>query len=315
MNARSPSRTALAAALIRARHTRLDPQPLIDDAWGERLVPTSFRVKLRESALAGMAGVERARALASPETIVDDHLRRLSAYANVVLRSRYTEDALQRAISNGVRQYVMIGAGFDSFSLRRPPFAQGVCVYEIDHPATQAFKLERLAACGAPHPASTHFVAADLGIEDLGTALSRSPFRFDQPAFFSWLGVTMYLTQDANRTALRSIVRCAAPGSELVFTYIEQGALERGRPSRAFQGLQRKVASLGEPFLSGFDPPALAGELRQIGLSFIEDLNGQALAARYDSDGTTGLCGTAASHIAWMRVASAAGPDARGAAR
>jgi methyltransferase (TIGR00027 family) len=304
------SRTALAASLMRARHARLDPMPLIDDRWGDRLVPDSVRRAVREMAIAvadggaagAGAGAGAAAGEASPDPIVDDFLRGNPAYANVILRSRYTEDALEIAVANGVRQYVVIGAGFDSFSLRRPAFAQDVDVFEIDHPATQDLKLERLEKCGVTPSASTHFVAADLGVEDLRAALSRSPFRPDQPAFFSWLGVTMYLTREANMTALRAIVACSAPGSELVFTYLDERALRSRRGSDGFRGLQRAVAALNEPFVSGFDPLALGEDLLRIGLTLREDLNGEAIVRRYDAAGTNGLRSSRASHIAWARA-------------
>jgi|APFre7841882630_1041343.scaffolds.fasta_scaffold30751_2 methyltransferase (TIGR00027 family) len=304
MNEHSASRTALVTALMRARHTRLDPCPLIEDSLGDTLVPDVVRARLRELALAAMDETTRAKALAVPEAVVDDYLRNVPAYANVILRSRYTEDALRLAVSKGLDQYVLIGAGFDSFSLRRPPFARGVDVYEVDHPATQALKLDRLAACGVSIPASTHFIAADLGKESLGAALSRSPFRADQPAFLSWLGVTMYLAREANAASLRSIAECAAADSELVFSYLDEAVLMSATPSGGFRKLQASVASVGEPFLSGFDPAALGDELRQVGLTLIEDVNGEELVERYDSAGTNGLRCASTSHIAWARVAS-----------
>ena len=104
---------------------RLDPQPLIDDPWGDRLVPESVK-----------------RALASSNAILDETLMRSRSYPNVVMRTRYAEDALQAGVSNGVRQYVLIGAGFDSFSLRLPTFAANLQIFEIDSPATQRLKLE-----------------------------------------------------------------------------------------------------------------------------------------------------------------------------
>src|ERR1700734_2445640 len=113
------SRTALATSLMRAAHTRLDPHPLIDDPWGDRLVPESVRGVMADAAL-----------LQSP------------AYSNVITRTRYAEDALQNAVEGGATQYVLIGAGFDSFALRRPSFAAALQIFEIDFPSTQALKIE-----------------------------------------------------------------------------------------------------------------------------------------------------------------------------
>jgi methyltransferase (TIGR00027 family) len=176
-------------------------------------------------------------------------------------------------------------------------------VYEIDHPATQGLKLERLKQCGVTPTGSTHFIAADLGVEDLRMALSRSPFRSDRPAFFSWLGVTMYLTREANMASLRAMAECGVPGSELVFTYFDESVLKPKPQTNGFRTLQKTVASVNEPFISGFDPAALEQELRQVGLTLVEDLNGPEIVKRYDSAGTNGLQSSPTSHIAWVRVA------------
>ncbi len=302
MDEHSASRTALATALMRARHARLDLKPLIDDRWGDRLVPQTVRDAILNRALSGMPVDVRERARASPGSIVDEYLRNSAAYANVILRSRYAEDALAAAVSSGIRQYVMIGAGFDSFALRRPSFARDLAVYEIDHPATQGLKLARMAECGVAAPPSTYFVAADLGKEDLRSALAHSPFHADQGTFFSWLGVTMYLTRAANLAALRAIAASASAGSELVFTYLDESAWEPSSSAERFQALRETVASLGEPFLSGFNPSTLRRELLQAGLELIEDLTAPQLLQRYDGGGINGLQTTPTSRIARARL-------------
>lgn len=129
------------------------------------------------------------------------------------------------AVRNGVRQYVIVGAGFDSFAQRQPAFARYVDVFEIDHPATQEFKRWRLHECGVPLPATLHLVPADLSHEQLGDALARSTFRPTEPTLFAWLGVTQYLTREANLGTLRGIADCSNSGSELVFTYVDQREL------------------------------------------------------------------------------------------
>ncbi|HEX3603867.1 MAG TPA: class I SAM-dependent methyltransferase [Steroidobacteraceae bacterium] len=271
------SRTAIATSLMRAAHTRLDPQPLIEDPWGDLLVPQSAR-----------------------ESIRDESLLSSRAYPNVITRTRYAEDALQAAVAAGVRQYVLIGAGFDSFALRRPPYAADLQIFEIDFPATQTLKLERIEACGITLPDSVHFIAADLSRESVAAALTRSPFQAGELTFFSWLGVTMYLTRAANLATLRSIASCAPARSELVFTYFDERLFQA--QSEAFRELEQRVAAIGEPFLSGFDPAALAADLAACGLELIEDLNGGEVGARYDSTGERGLGQSSTSHIAHARV-------------
>ena len=118
------SLTAMGAALMRAAHTRLDRPPLIDDPWADRLVTASDRARLRDAVPDRMAP------------------RAHPSYGAVILRARFTEDALEQAVARGVRQYVLVGAGLDSFALRRPPWAERVAVLELDHPATQRLKMQ-----------------------------------------------------------------------------------------------------------------------------------------------------------------------------
>ena len=304
MEASTPSRTALVTALMRSLHGRLDPLPLLDDPWGGRLVPASAREAVAQRALQRLPEPERAAAAADLPAFADHALRATSSYTGVITRSRFTEDALAEAIARGVRQYVLVGAGFDSYALRLPPAARDLRIYEVDHPATQSFKLSCMAAAGIARPAAARFLPADLASEDLAAALARSDFDPRAPAFFSWLGVTMYLTREANGQALQGIARCAAAGSELVFTYIDALVFrpESGEAYRRFELLRREVAALGEPFLSGFDPSTLAQELAVMGLELIDDFSDRELLARYDPQGRNGLRASGYSRIARARV-------------
>jgi methyltransferase (TIGR00027 family) len=284
------SRTALATALMRAAHTRLDPHPLIDDPWGDRIVPAAVVELLRARAAASIAA----------DATADDYLLASPAYVNVITRTRFAEDALQAAVAHGVRQYVLIGAGFDSFALRRPAYAADLDIFEIDHPATQNLKIEQIARCGISLPDSVHFIAADLSRRSVAQTLADSPFRPDRTAFFSWLGVTMYLTKEANFATLRSIAACSQPGSELVFTYADARMLTS--TSTEFLELAQTVASMGEPFLFGFDPHTLAVDLRSCGLTLVEDWDNAQIAARYARSDLNRGGPSRFSHIALARV-------------
>jgi methyltransferase (TIGR00027 family) len=252
----NPSRTALSTSLMRALHSRSDPHPVIQDPWGDRLVPPDFR-----------------------ETLPDELLARSPAFANVITRTRFTEDALQAAVARGARQYVLIGAGFDSFALRIPDYARQIEVFELDHPATQELKLRRIRDCNLDVPSTVHFIAVNFAEESVAGALARSPFRSDRLSFFSWLGVTMYLTREANLATLKSVAAFALPDSELVFTYMDEQIF--ASKSASFLALQERVAAMGEPFLSGFDPRSLAQELLSCGLELREDLSDEQTNARY----------------------------------
>jgi methyltransferase (TIGR00027 family) len=179
---------------------------------------------------------------------------------------------LRAAVANGVRQYVILGAGFDSFALRLPAFARDLEIYEVDHPATQALKRQRLRECGlvAAGPACISSPRI-LRKNSLPAALARSSFDPAVRSFVSWLGVTMYLTREANLATRCARLRAVAPGSELVFTYFD---LEGGLAAvRAVRALSARVAALGEPFQSGFDPgDTIAADLQACGWTLREDI-------------------------------------------
>lgn len=299
MNETNPSTTALAVALIRATHTRTAPAPLINDPWADQLVPAAIVNAIRQSMLPG-DGTDTVDAQADTDAL----LRASPAYANVVLRTRYTEDALAAAIARGVTQYVLIGAGFDSYALRMPAGTEHLRVFEIDHPATQTMKTQRLADCGIAVDERVQFLSADLSQEALGAALARSSFNPGEHTFFSLLGVTMYLSPADNRATMREIAKCAAPGSELVFTYIDQAIFSSGSgpAPEAFTRMQKSVASVGEPFISGFEPAELAANLHKAGLELEEDLTDPELIQRYDPTGANGLSSAPQSRIARART-------------
>jgi methyltransferase (TIGR00027 family) len=292
--------TALGAALMRAVHTRVFAWPLIDDPWGDWLVLEAEREVVLDVVLKGLSPQvrEQCEKLRVPNAVLDAALQVHPGYGWAVLRTRYAEDALQVAVGRGVRQYVIVGAGLDSFALRRPAFAHEVEVLEIDHPATQELKCQRLRDCGVTLPPRLHFVPADLSQEQIDDALARSPFRPTDAAFFSWLGVTQYLIREANLGTLRGVAASSASGSELVFTYVEQGALGSNRASSSVARLQGAFAAAREPWLSGFDPSHLAEDLAAVGLVLIEDLNGMDAKSRYCGDLRDDLLPVVASHIA-----------------
>jgi methyltransferase (TIGR00027 family) len=291
MDPTTPSRTALFTAVQRGAHARSSSEPILVDPWGERLVPEATRaaVARHASTVLGVAAATAAQ--------VDDWLRRQPAFGNVVMRSRYTEDHLREAVARGVHQYVIVGAGFDTSWLRLPPGSHALRVFEVDHPATQALKRRRIAECGLECGHVAH-LPADLARESLAAVLRAGGFDAQAPAFFSWLGVTMYLTREANMAALAGIRACAAAGGELVFTYIDQAAWSAKTDSGHFGRMREQLAALGEPFLCGFDPATLGDELARIGFELAEDLADRELVQRYDPRGVHGFATGGASRIA-----------------
>src|SRR5262245_1086546 len=257
-----PSSTADGAALMRAVHRLLDPPPILDDPLAER--PPGPEPK---AALHG-----------DPRVFDTPELRRLRA--SIAVRSRYSEDCLADAVRRGTRQYVILGAGLDSFAYRNPFAGSGLHVYEVDHPSTQAWKRERLQAAGIDLPPSLTFVAIDFEREIIAEAMSRSGFDAGAATFVSWLGVTVYLAREA---VLRTLAWVASlgPGSEIVFSYVTTPAPERAAAPPVLSSLAARAASKGEPWVTFFEPAALARELEQLGFAEVEDFGGAQAVARY----------------------------------
>jgi methyltransferase (TIGR00027 family) len=200
-------------------------------------------------------------------------------------RSRFAEEELARSVEQGVRQYVVLGAGLDTFAYRNP-FAE-LRVFEVDHPDTQAWKRERLRHGGIAVPESMRFAPVDFERDTLAHGLEAVGFRGDEPAFFSWLGVVPYLTRDAAFATLKFIAGMPS-GSGVVFDYSLPREMMTENERRAFDALAERVARTGEPFRLFFDPGQLEVELRALGFSAVEDRSGSEIRARWLCEGAHG---------------------------
>ena len=198
--------------------------------------------------------------------------------AFVVARARVAEETLALAAARGVTQFVVVGAGLDTFAYRNA-FAS-VRVFEVDHPATQEWKRGLLSAAGISIPSSMTFTPVDFERQTLADGLSLAGFDAHAPALFSWLGVTMYLSDEALSSTL-SVIASSPACSAVVFDYAvareSLGWMERLALSR----LEKRVASVGEPFRTFFSPDALRQRLVDAGFTAIDDLAADDLNARY----------------------------------
>lgn len=266
MLADQPSQTAHRVALRRAAHQLWDHPKVLDDPIALKIIPTDASVEL-----AGSRPSESAPA------------RYLRAF--MVARSRFAEDNLVEAVARGVKQYVVLGAGLDTFAYRNP--FPDLRVFEVDFPATQAWKRERLQAGKIPIPANLTFAPVDFEKDTLHAGLAQAGFRADEAAFFSWLGVTPYLAEATVLATLKWIAQ--HPENGVAFDYaVPRSSLDFLR-RMAFDALAARVAAAGEPFVGFFDPATLARELQQMGFKTIEDLDGDKINARYFAGRTDGL--------------------------
>jgi len=203
--------------------------------------------------------------------------------AHVVLRSRYAEDRLKSSIERGIRQYMLVGAGFDTFALRQPHWAAGLKIIEVDHPDTQRQKQSRISNAGIIVPGNVVFVGVNFEQESLKEGLSRVGVCTDIPTFFSWLGVTMYLTEEAIDSTLRYMA--AFPSrSEAVITFLQQPTTQ----STASQKLADRVSDSGEPFTSYFTCEEFEEKLLTSGFSETYFLT-QELSALFFSENESSL--------------------------
>jgi methyltransferase (TIGR00027 family) len=286
-----PSRTAQRVAIRRAAHQLLDEPKVFDD-------PLAIAIAGQDSAAEHGSSYSRA----------------LRAF--IAARSRYAEDQLARAVERGVRQYVVLGAGLDTFAYRNPLRSAGLHVFEVDHPATQAWKRARLSEANIAIPNQMTFAAVDFGaqrvfgarfagskseMQSLDVRLQEVGFRRTASAFFSWLGVTPYLSRPAFDATIQFIAGMP-PGSGVVFDFALQRSLLSPTQQPAFDALSERVARAGEPFQLFFDPAALASDLARRGFGDIEDLGCGQINARYFAGRSDGLAVMGGGHLLSAQV-------------
>ena len=194
----------------------------------------------------------------------------------LVARNRYAEDKLAEAVSREVQQYVLLGAGLDTFAHRNPH--PSLRVFEVDHPATQRWKRELLATNGLSEPARLQYVPVDFERQSLADELKNGGLDFSAPTVFAWLGVVMYLTHAAFRGTLDFIANFPA-GSGVVMDYALPTHLLESPEREARELLAARVDSVGEPFQLFFSPPEMAAEL--VAFKQVEDVDASELNARY----------------------------------
>jgi methyltransferase (TIGR00027 family) len=258
------SKTALGVAIRRAAHQLMDKPPVLDDPIAIRLVGDGYP-RLMERAL---------------HPVGRDFRGFMAA------RSRYAEDRLAEAVAKGVTQYVVLGAGLDTFAYRNPFSA--LRVFELDFPATQVWKRSLLEEAAIALPSNLVFVALDFEHQTLAEGLAEGGLEMDKPAFFSWLGVVPYLTVDAFRATL-SVVAQMPAGSAMSFDYAVAPETLSPIGRIAFDRLSERVAAAGEPFRLFFTPEDLEAELRRAGFQRIEQVDSARLNDLYFNNRADGL--------------------------
>ncbi|MEU5299385.1 class I SAM-dependent methyltransferase [Streptomyces noursei] len=265
----TPDNTALRTALWRAMHVQVDPPPhVLDDEIGLQL--------------AAPDDDWRSRPDMDPDTT-------RGFRAAMVARARFIEDLVAERIDHDVTQYVILGAGLDTFAQRRPEVASRLRVFEVDQPATQAWKRRCLAELGYDIPDWLHLVPVDFeASEDWLEQLTAAGFDAGRPAVIVSTGVTMYLTKDATAATLRQIAGLA-PGSTLAMTFLLPPELVDDADRRGLRASKEGAQASGTPFISFYTPPEMLELAREAGFDKTRHVSGGSLAERYFADRTDGL--------------------------
>jgi len=274
MRAGQPSQTARGAAAYRAIHQTHEGGVIFRDPFAVKILDEETRAAL-------------------DQIVADPAQRPMRLF--ITARSRFSEDALAASVARGVRQVVVLGAGLDTFSLRNPFAEKDVRVFEVDHPATQAWKRERLEQAGIALPALLTFAPVDFERQGLAEGLANAGFDRNRPAFFQWLGVVPYLTREAIWATLDYIA--GVPASAVVFDYTEP--FENHAPERRanLMATAERAAARGEPWLSFFNPGELSALLRDRGFVGIEDIGFAEFVGRFSPKLAQGLQRGPGGHV------------------
>ena len=265
----TPDSTAVRVALWRALHVQVDSPPhVLKDEIGLRLVAPEDGWRRRPD--------------------MDPHFT--SPFrASILARARFIEDLVVEQAGNGVRQYVILGAGLDTFAQRRPKVASGLRVFEVDQPGPQSWKRQRLIDLGFGVPEWLRLVPVDFEVDDAWWGqLSTAGFDAGQPAVLASTGVSMYLTKDAIAATLRQVA-ALAPGSTLAMTFLLPLELADAEVRPGLQMAEKGARASGTPFISFFTPAEMLTLAREAGFKEVRHVSAATLAQRYFAGRTDGL--------------------------
>ena len=291
-----PSDTAIISAMTRASHLYVDDDPKI---FVDDLALALSGVK-NESELRQAIGDIRTEIAKQTTPEFADSLLKYNR-ANITLRQRYAEDELAKAIESGTMQYVSLGAGLDSYAYCRQDPGSTLGIFEVDFPATQQWKKSLLGKLGIGVPDNLTFVPVDFEKQTLADALLAVGFQADKPTYFSWLGVSMYLTDAAIFDTLKYVASLAT-GSQIVFQYYLKDSLLSDEGRELLAAYESTTAARGEPWLSFFEPTELTDRVLDLGFADVKDLGVEQANALYFAGRQDGLHDAGLSHHMKARV-------------
>ncbi len=254
-----PSESAVYMAILRAAHLYIDGEPkILEDRFAILFIGNKYETifqKSKDFFQTSQAKIVRSLTLC---------------------RSRITENLLDEAINRGVQQYIILGAGLDSFAFRRLDISNKLQIFEIDHPKSQQWKRKSLQKAGIIKPDNLSLIPVDFEKQSLPVEMIQGGYNPDAPSFFSWLGVTQFLSEEAVFATLDYVAKSAAPGSEIVFQYClpDSSLNEEEQKQRAFA--RQKGDEIGEPWKSTFNRDYLISKLKELGFNKVENIDQKA---------------------------------------
>lgn len=275
--------TALASAFGRAYHSENDTPVIFQDTLSRQLITDAEYQQIQSYMLGGIdffAPGKRDSFSSSDQML--KWIVQTQIAPTPLARARYCEDSLKTAMLTGTSQYVILGAGMDTFAFRNPQFLNELPVFEVDHPLTQQEKQQRIARAGWELPQNLHFVPMDFTEDDFAKALFTHGYRKEKKTYFSCLGVSYYLTKAEIGELLNSIAAIAPEGSSLLFDYASADLLTS--PVKRVQNMIAMAAAGGEPMISAFDHCELTGLLEAHGFLIYEHLNPTEIQRRFFAD-------------------------------
>jgi methyltransferase (TIGR00027 family) len=297
------SLTALVSAFGRAYHSLHDEPKIFDDFLAKSMMTEETFLFIGKSLAGSISFFDSEFAAGKPtEEQALSYLMKIHSTPSTLSRSRYTEDCLEAAVAQGLSQYVILGAGMDTFAFRKKGLLKKLQVYELDQPVTQDYKRNRLSELGWEIPEQLHLLPVDFSRDNLGEVLVNAGYDTAKTGFFNWLGVTYYLERSDVLSVLGRVAGISTPGSLIVFDYLDMDAFDDNKVSKRAGKMRELVRNAGEPMKTGFDPVGLEALLAEAGLQLVEDMGPDMIQKAYFDGRTDGYSAFEHFHIAKAKV-------------
>lgn len=275
MKQNESSLTSLISAFARAYHSKYDTPKIFDDFIAKDLISQKEFSEIRENMIQGIQFFNKdiaQRFKDNPDEILK-WIAQVQLSPTTLARAAFCEKVLLHEMTLGLNQYVILGAGLDTFCFRHPELENRLKIFEIDHPATQEFKKKRLANANFKIPSHLHFVSKDFTNKFSYQSLIDEGFDDNKKTFFSLLGVSYYLTKKENSSLINHLFDKVPSGSTIVFDYADEKLFEEKGFSNRVENMVKMASTSGEPMHSGFTYNEIENMLEESGLLIYEHLS------------------------------------------